>query len=374
MLNKTLLSFFCAVSIIGATTQTVFAETTLPCSFYGRNLTIGMSGDDVLALQKFLNTDKRVEVSEFGVGSRGNETNYFGPMTAAAVVRFQELHVSEVLTPVGLTQGSGYVGIYTRLFMAKQCLTQKIAELTASSSPVPTPTSVSQAIETPAEPVVVIPSVVASSTETVSLLPGGSATPLESIGLLSPSLFRTDILHIKYPSSYTVKRGETFTLYAGGYTENNTVHIGNTAISGLKPDLVGNLQVKVPTDIAYGYHEMWLSNEKGETPKQFLDITLPDAITPVITSLSPNEGYFGTTISISGTGFVTNNNHLRTSYGVISGINSADGKTLQFQIFPPIPGLGIGEDRPEFDINEPVYISVLNENGMSKAVKFIFKI
>lgn len=111
-----------------------------------RTLNIGMSGEDVRELQKFLNTDSETRVSSSGAGSLGNETNYFGLATHRALIAFQEKHRTEILSPLGLTQGTGVFGLKTRVFVLsknKKGATQNIVatpSLPASSLATPTQT------------------------------------------------------------------------------------------------------------------------------------------------------------------------------------------------------------------------------------------
>lgn len=81
-----------------------------------RNLTLRMTGVDVLELQKYLNAHGFM-LSVSGVGSLGNETNYFGLFTYTQLIKFQQAHGPDILSPNGLAKGTGYFGPGTRAFV-----------------------------------------------------------------------------------------------------------------------------------------------------------------------------------------------------------------------------------------------------------------
>ncbi len=81
---------------------------------FTKTLKQGMSDQEVMNLQKVLNASADTMVSASGVGSAGMETMYFGGLTKSAVMKFQEKYASDILTPIGLTKGTGLVGAATR--------------------------------------------------------------------------------------------------------------------------------------------------------------------------------------------------------------------------------------------------------------------
>jgi len=76
---------------------------------FKKNLKEGDMGTDVLNLQRTLNRDTETVIAESGPGSKGNETNRFGPKTTEAVKKFQVKYSDQILKPQNLETPSGLV-------------------------------------------------------------------------------------------------------------------------------------------------------------------------------------------------------------------------------------------------------------------------
>jgi peptidoglycan hydrolase-like protein with peptidoglycan-binding domain len=105
-----------------------------------KNLKLGDTDSDVLALQKLLNLNVDTLVSVSGAGSPGYETTYFGQKTKTAVIKYQNKHVKEILIPNGLTVGTGYFGASTRAFV--NTLQKTVATTTTTNSNVRQPAKI----------------------------------------------------------------------------------------------------------------------------------------------------------------------------------------------------------------------------------------
>ncbi len=92
-------------------------ESFVDTFVFSRSLRLGDRGNDVKALQKFLNSTSGFKLTSSGPGSPGNETEFFGSLTFVALKKYQEAYKEQILIPVGLTRATGFFGPSTIRFI-----------------------------------------------------------------------------------------------------------------------------------------------------------------------------------------------------------------------------------------------------------------
>lgn len=346
--QKSLLSLL-SLLIVFLGLPTLVAAAPL-CTPFTRNLALGAQGEDVVRLQQFLNTNALTRVSDTGPGSLGQETAYFGAKTKLAVIKFQDLYRVEVLTPAGLTHGTGFVGAFSRAKLFAMCSSQTTASPSMGAiSPTPSPVAPTPTPATPPE-----------------------------VNTLNMNAFLVgdDSFHVKYPSQYVAHPGDKITIYGGGFTAgNNTLRIGTLSISGLTPNSSGLLELVIPENAPLGKSDLWVENSKGISNKSFIIVTLSGTLPPSIASLSTTTAKIGDIITVNGSGFTATNNELFLNVMGVKGVSSSDGKTMTFTFDPKVIGM-----TPDLipagmimGINETISLFVVNGNGISNRVTFLVK-
>ncbi len=85
------------------------------CRVFTGSFDIGSRANEVRDIQRFLNRFPETRIAELGPGSPGNETDYFGSLTFAAVLKFQSQYAVAILAPLGLQNPTGYWGAASRV-------------------------------------------------------------------------------------------------------------------------------------------------------------------------------------------------------------------------------------------------------------------
>lgn len=148
--------------------------------------------------------------------------------------------------------------------------------------------------------------------------------------------------------------GASVTVYGSGFDySNNTVYVGNMPIANL-PSYYGNAISFVVPSYLSGQVQVYVTNTRGTSNALTLSIvgssypcgtyqyygSCPQGGMPTISSLSPQSGAVGSTVTVFGTGFTTTGNSVRFGQGVITNLNSIDGRSISFTVPSQLTGYG----------------------------------
>jgi peptidoglycan hydrolase-like protein with peptidoglycan-binding domain len=294
------------------------------CYSFNTNLSIGMSGSAVTALQTALQKD----------GESVTVNGSFDDQTAAAVTGFQEKYASAILAPNGLTNGTGYAGVSTRaelnaLFGCHGVVPPPIVPpVTTQSS---TPISISNV--TPSSgPVGTQITITGSGFSQIPLADPGSGGYGEGIWLANGSVWS----YLAGPLQTKILNDNTIVATVGSVACPGEQSACSSNFSS--PLVPGNYSLYA--DLSNG---TIISNKvsfivTGSTPPV-------SASTPAITSVTPSsfpaESQGGTgsaatvltlggQVTITGNGFTSTGNTINFAFGSIANVSSPDGHTLTF--------------------------------------------
>jgi hypothetical protein len=284
--------------------STLFSFFLLPLPSFAytftRNLSVGTGGYDVFLLQKVLNSNPATQITSSGVGSPGNESSYFGTLTKNAVISFQQLYKNDVLTPVGLISGTGFVGALTR---------QKLNSLALSATATTTP----------------------NLSPYLGVIDASLAFPTG--GFKQVFLFGL--------SGFLIKPGDPLTIQGLNFAATNTVSFqsftASTTIVNI-PNIVSTsstgISLPVPA-LAKGVYGVWVSNSLGTTQKiakVFIKVSDQTIARPHLTSVLPIQVTASSTITITGTGFDSLKNIIYSTLGILKNVPSQGGTSITFKV------------------------------------------
>jgi peptidoglycan hydrolase-like protein with peptidoglycan-binding domain len=338
---------------------------------FSRNLSEGDSGEDVKILQMALNKDERTKIADFGPGAPGFETEYFGGRTATAVSRFQELYSEDILVPVGLSQGNGFVGPSTREKLQKLYGKSDFGLEITKNEEKSNNTAVNKVnIEVSGDS--------STSLQTESTIYSGNVEKTKALSdLLSEQdynllkdLYESDssLLQRSFAvgsaSSYTGAPGEKIVLDGIHLTNDIDIHFNDHIATGTASEDGTELVFTVP-DIDKGPYELTFTNSSGEKALRIMDfaVVVENAIKPEIYSIFPPSGPLGTEITISGVNFAKENNTINFGQRAVEGVPSEDGKTIKVKV---VSDIFMHPDVPNPDnANWPIWVYLANENGFA---------
>jgi peptidoglycan hydrolase-like protein with peptidoglycan-binding domain len=215
--------------------------TTPSDQVISRTLKPGDRNEQVRTLQIFLN-GMGFFIAPSGPGSVSNETYFYGAGTAKQVKLFQETYRSDILTPSGLTKGTGIVGPSTRTLIASLMVGKK-SPVTTHVATVPTTTSTTTATVVTSSPSISSPAIVYSGggggSAPSTPAPATDTTPPSVPSSLSLSSVSTSTITLSYAAStdnvavsyYRIYRNNTLLATTSALTYTSTGLTSSTTYS-----------------------------------------------------------------------------------------------------------------------------------------------
>lgn len=394
---------FLIAIMVGIMTSPLVGDAA--CAPISRTLRVGMQGEDVRALQKFLNDDVDSMIATTGVGSPGNESTVFGPATLRAVMKFQAANKEQILIPAGVTEPTGIIGkmmrgVVNQYLCANPSLGVEGAEVSTSSSktssdPLDTPQNrkriaelqarsdaifaendkkLTDALQSIKQRYAVIDAKMTEATKAIDKVHkmeevfNALSDPSTAIvpGVKGGVFGLADPLQISVIVPSVAYRGDRIGIIGSGFLENNKLHIADKVIDMEMPNKEGTVSfARLPADLPMGRNTAFVENSKGKSDPVPFFIAEKQTAAPVISSFTPAATGIGKTVTLRGTNFLAKND-IYTSLGVINNVSSSDGTTLTFTVQAE-PAL-VGTDGKLID-KLPYTVLVGNDRGLSGVVQ-----
>lgn len=333
-------------------------------------LFIGSTGPQVTLLQHILNKEPDTRIAESGPGSPGNETEYFGTLTQAAVIRFQEKFASEILAPAGLTIGNGRVGVYTRTKLNELAMRALTASPAAASVQSTAPQEIDYEVKEKEKiDIYAGDAKIAEVQQRIRTAINAAITSGGTTGVDMPAIATSELpsVVIQSFSPNSGLPGARVLITGKGILANSVIYFGSDRIvRSTTRDLSGSYSFIIPSIAPKRYDVAVVTSGAVSNTMPF--VVVDPRNPPVrIASTSPAVISYDGTLTITGSGFAPQDNTVVTTYQTFKNVPSPDGTRLTIRFSPEnlqeSAKIGTGAGRI------PVGMYVVNEYGFSNMDK-----